>query len=115
MPVQLEIEGDPTALPAGVQLAAYRIVQEALTNTLKHAGTEVSARVAIRCVNGSVDIDVSDSGTAAAPDPRGTGRGLAGMRQRAAVFGGTVDAGPATGGGWHVHAHLLRDAPGVAS
>jgi signal transduction histidine kinase len=106
--VGLEVEGDPSRLPAGVQLATYRIVQEALTNTLKHGGPEASARVRVSCVNGSVDLEVVDTGMAVTANGQASrGRGLAGMRQRAAVFGGTVDAGPVAAGGWHVHAHLL--------
>ena len=111
VPVQLEVDGDPARLPAGVQLATYRIVQEALTNTLKHAGPDVTANVHVTCVNGSVEVDVSDTGPGTGADllPAG-GRGLAGMRQRAAVFGGTVDAGPGPAGGWRVQAHLLVEA-----
>jgi signal transduction histidine kinase len=105
VPVDLEVEGDPAGLPAGVQLATYRIVQEALTNTLKHAGPDAAADVRVLCVNGTVDVDVHDDGSGG---PAGLGgRGLDGMRQRAAVFGGTVDAGPAQGGGWQVKARLM--------
>ena len=104
VPVDLEVEGDPAGLPAGVQLATYRIVQEALTNTLKHAGPDAAADVRVLCVNGTVEVDVHDDGSGG---PAGLGgRGLDGMRQRAAVFGGTVDAGPAQGGGWQVRARL---------
>jgi signal transduction histidine kinase len=105
VPVDLEVEGDPAGLPAGVQLATYRIVQEALTNTLKHAGPDAAADVRVLCVNGTVEVDVHDDGSGG---PAGLGgRGLDGMRQRAAVFGGTVDAGPAQGGGWQVKARLM--------
>jgi signal transduction histidine kinase len=105
VPVDLEIEGDPGGLPAGVQLATYRIVQEALTNTLKHAGPEAAADVHVLCVNGTVEVDVEDHGKGG---PAGLGgRGLDGMRQRAAVFGGTVEAGPAPDGGWQVRARLM--------
>ena len=105
VPVELEVEGDPAGLPAGVQLATYRIVQEALTNTLKHAGPDAAADVRVLCVNGSVDVDVHDDGSGG---PAGLGRAWpGGMRQRAAVFGGTVDAGPAPGGGWQVKARLM--------
>jgi signal transduction histidine kinase len=99
------VDGDPAGLPAGVQLATYRIVQEALTNTLKHAGPDAAADVRVLCVNGTVEVDVHDDGSGG---PAGLGgRGLDGMRQRAAVFGGTVDAGPAQGGGWQVKARLM--------
>ncbi len=103
--VGLEIDGDPARLPRGVQLAAYRIVQEALTNTLKHAGSDVTANVRVHCVNGTIDLDVTDDGADTTLGSDG-GRGLSGMRQRAAVFGGTVDAGPAPTGGWRVQARL---------
>ncbi len=114
VPVGLEIEGDPARLPSGVQLATYRIVQEALTNTLKHAGPGATATVHVRCVNGSIDVDVTDDGTAPATETE-SGHGLSGMRQRAAVFGGTVEAGPAPAGGWRVQAHLLVEPPNGAA
>jgi signal transduction histidine kinase len=109
MPVTLEREGTELAsLPDGVQLAAYRIVQEALTNTLKHAGAGARTHVALRSDGGVVDIEVRDRGGRAAPVTKATseGGGLRGMRERAAVYDGTVTAGPAPDGGWRVAARL---------
>jgi signal transduction histidine kinase len=91
-------------LPAGVDLSAYRIVQEALTNTLRHAHA-TRASVTIREVGGALELDVSDDGTGVV-SPSGAGRGLAGMRERAAMLGGTLDAGPLPDGGFRVHARL---------
>jgi CheY-like chemotaxis protein len=92
VPVDLEVEGDPAGLPAGVQLATYRIVQEALTNTLRHAGPDAAADVRVLCVNGTVEVDVNDDGRGGSAGLGG--RGLDGMRQRAAVFGGTRRLAP---------------------
>jgi signal transduction histidine kinase len=92
-------------LPAGVDLSAYRIVQEALTNTLRHARA-TRASVTIREVGGALELDVSDDGTGVTGDGTGTGRGLAGMRERAAMLGGTLDAGPLPDGGFRVRARL---------
>ena len=93
-------EGEPTTLPVGVDLSAYRIVQEALTNTLRH-GNATRAAVAVRYGPDAVDIDVVDDGrgTTGRPPDR-DGRGLIGMRQRAAVLGGTVETGPTGRGGF---------------
>ncbi|WP_217556446.1 sensor histidine kinase [Streptomyces sp. GbtcB6] len=101
--------GDVDALDGGVQLTVYRIVQEALTNTLKHADTDAETRVhlAILAEGGRLTIRVQDTGrTAAAGPPNEEGHGLVGMRERAALYGGTVSAGPARGGGWRVEAVL---------
>jgi signal transduction histidine kinase len=92
-------------LPAGVDLSAYRIVQEALTNTLRHAGA-TRASVTIRAVGGALELDGSDDGSGSAGSFAGSGRGLAGMRERAAMLGGTLDAGPRPEGGFRVHARL---------
>jgi signal transduction histidine kinase len=103
------VEADlPDALPVvpdGVGLAAYRIVQEALTNVRKHAGPTVAVRVRLR-VGREVEIEVHDDGRGAAAHSDGHGLGLVGMRERAAVHGGTLHAGPATGGGFTVSARL---------
>ncbi len=98
------MEGSTDQLPAGVDLAGYRIVQEALTNVLKHARAR-SARVSVRAGTGSLDLEVVDDGAGPAPTP-GAGRGLVGMRERASLYGGdfTVDAVP--GGGCRVRARL---------
>jgi signal transduction histidine kinase len=106
LPVNLVISGDPAALPATVEVSVYRIVQEALTNVLKHAG-QARADVTIGCAQETVTIEVTDNGTAE-PAPLATagGHGLAGMRERAAVFGGELRAGPRPGGGFAVLARL---------
>jgi signal transduction histidine kinase len=106
LPVNLVISGDPAALPATVEVSVYRIVQEALTNVLKHAG-HASADVTIGCAQETVTIEVTDNGTAEpAPLVPAGGHGLAGMRERAAVFGGELRAGPRPGGGFAVLARL---------
>jgi len=108
LPLTCVMQGDPAGLSEGQQLTVYRIVQEALTNTLKHAGPAATAEVMLRYAGGTVDVQVTDTGrgTAASP-PEGAGRGLPGMRERAAVYDGTLQAGPASAaGGWRVAAHL---------
>jgi signal transduction histidine kinase len=101
--VSVEIEGAPRPLPAAVDLSAYRIVQEALTNTLKHAGAE-HANVRVR-YGDELGLEVRDDG-AGTPDKSLAGSGLIGMRERAAMLGGTVDTGDAPGGGYLVSARL---------
>ncbi|WP_328690090.1 Dyp-type peroxidase [Streptomyces phaeochromogenes] len=97
--------GDVDALDSGVQLTAYRIVQEALTNTLKHADTDTRVRLAIVEKDTRLTIRVQDTGPATpSGPPNEEGHGLVGMRERAALYGGTVHAGPAAGGGWSVEA-----------
>ncbi|MFF5142606.1 sensor histidine kinase [Streptomyces sp. NPDC013157] len=116
LPVTYRTTGDPDALGDGVQLTVYRIVQEALTNTLKHAGPGTSAEVTVTVAAGEVRVRVADTG--AAPEPSegtggATGHGLVGIRQRAAMYGGTVVAGPREGGpGWLVDVAL--DVPSAA-
>jgi signal transduction histidine kinase len=108
LPVALRRDGDDRPVGDGVSLAAYRIVQEALTNTLRHAGP-VATEVAVTVTGDAVRVRVEDRGGAAAPPDRradGGGHGLAGMRERAALFGGRVAAGPRPGGGWLVEAEL---------
>jgi signal transduction histidine kinase len=106
--VELSAEGRPAALPPSVDLSAYRIVQEALTNTLKHARA-TSARVDVRQVNGALEIDVVDDGQGAATVT--PGHGIIGMRERAALFGGDLTAGPAPGGGFAVRARIPVEEP----
>ncbi|MFJ4789947.1 sensor histidine kinase [Streptomyces sp. NPDC088794] len=99
--------GDTDALDGGVQLTVYRIVQEALTNTLKHADADTSVRLAILVEESRLSIRVKDTGPATSPGPPNEeGHGLVGMRERAALYGGTVSAGPTGGGGWSVEAVL---------
>ena len=105
LPVSFTVEGFPRPLPGGVALAAYRIVQESLTNTRKHAGPVASASVVLRYSAEAVVLAISDDGRgAAAPD--GAGHGLTGMRERVAMYGGSVAAGPRSGGGFEVVATL---------
>lgn len=108
LPVDLKVEGDSRQVPPGVDVAAYRIVQEALTNALKYAGGAPTHTV-VRYSAGAVDIEVVDEGKLKAP-AEGIGRGLTGMRERVALFGGTLETGPEAGGGYGVHAHLPLDA-----
>jgi signal transduction histidine kinase len=108
VPVELRVDGDVTTLPAGVDLSAYRIVQEALTNVLKHAGP-ASVTVCVRVGHGSVDVDVCDDGRGAVAVGARGGHGLVGMRERVALYGGSVEAGERSGGGYRVHARLAVD------
>jgi len=95
------------ALDSGVQLTVYRIVQEALTNTLKHAGSDARVNLAIVVEDTRLTICVQDTGPAGRPGPPNEeGHGLVGRRERAALYGGRFSAGPATGGGWTVEATL---------
>jgi signal transduction histidine kinase len=112
LPVQLTVEGIPKALSAGVDLSAYRIVQEALTNSLKHAGPAV-ADVVLRYDVNTLEVTVRDTGRGSAaaleatPDGgNGAPHGLVGMRERVALFGGELHAGPRPGGGFEVVARL---------
>ncbi len=112
IPVDVEVSGDLSALPAGVDLAAYRIMQEALTNVIKHAGP-ATARVAVRSDPGVLEVDVCDDGRGAAEvmaDP-GRGHGHIGMRERASLYGGTLETGALPGGGYRVRARLAVDGP----
>lgn len=103
VPVELEVEGDPQAVSAGVQLAVFRVAQEALTNTLKHAARPTSAHVSLHCDSQRVELHVLDTGPRAVAANRGLGRGIAGMRERAHAYGGELHAGPRPEGGWRVH------------
>ena len=106
VPVSLAVHADNGDLPAAVGVSAYRIVQEALTNVLKHAGP-ARADVTVSCAGGAVMIEVTDNGTGQPGNGSpGGGHGLAGMRERAAVFGGELAAGPRPGGGYAVRARL---------
>ena len=102
--VRLDVEGQPRELPQGLALAVFRIVQEALTNTVKHAGPEASADVRLSYSSSAMEIEVSDDGCG--PVTRQPGHGLIGMRERVALFGGTLTAGPSTAGGFRVLARL---------
>ena len=103
--VSLTMVDVPTDLPARVDLSAYRIVQEALTNVLKHAGPGAQSEVRLSTDNGAVAIEVSDEGDAATTLP-GSGHGIMGMRERALLLGGSLTAGPHADGGFRVVARL---------
>jgi signal transduction histidine kinase len=102
--VAVSREGEPADLPAGLDLSAYRIVQEALTNTLRHARA-TRADVTLSYAADAVELDIRDDGRAPAGNGTG-GHGLLGMRERVALLGGTLEAGPHPGGGYRVHARL---------
>ncbi len=103
--MNLVISGEPAALPAAVDVSVYHIVQEALTNVLKHAGP-ARADVTIGCAQETVTIEITDNGTGEPGHQAPGGHGLSGMRERAAVFGGELRAGPRPGGGFAVLARL---------
>ena len=108
----MEIRGQAPDVPAGVQLTVYRLVQEALTNTLKHGGAGARASVRLRYLPGELLVDIDDDGAGAAA-AAGVGRGLIGMQERVHAYGGDVQAGPRQPGGWKVSArlHLDGDVP----
>ncbi|MFB7513611.1 sensor histidine kinase [Streptomyces sp. NPDC056144] len=103
--VSVTVSGPRTALPPGADLAAFRIVQEALTNVVRHSGSR-TARVEIARGPDRLDLRVDDDGPATGTEAGGSGNGLAGMRERAAALGGTIDAGTRPDGGFRVHAVL---------
>ena len=104
--VAFTVEGVPGPLPGGVALAAYRIVQESLTNTRKHGGPSASARVTLRYCEDVLVLSIADDGRGAAAAADGAGHGMTGMRERVALYGGTLRAGPRPGGGYQVTARL---------
>ena len=110
--VDLHIEGEPVALPAGLDLAAYRIVQESLTNARKHGGPLLSVvTVTLSYAATELSLRIVDDGSPAATGsaaevPWTTGHGLVGMRERASAYGGSLEAGPRSDGGFKVHAVL---------
>ncbi|MBT2404234.1 MULTISPECIES: sensor histidine kinase [unclassified Streptomyces] len=131
LPVEVRISGEPRPLPAGIDVTAYRIIQEALTNALKH-GDGVNAEVTVRYADHALRVEVLNSGPSmlpgrrtgaaaeesatagersAAPKADGTGRGLLGLRERVAVYGGDLDARRRLGGGYRVRARLPLDRP----
>ncbi len=103
--LSVEAHGAPPPLPPGTDLAAFRIVQEALTNVVRHSGSR-RARVHLDQEGGTLRIRVDDDGPATGADAGGSGNGLAGMRERAAALGGTIEAGPRADGGFRVLAVL---------
>jgi signal transduction histidine kinase len=101
-------------VPAAVDVAAYRIVQESLTNVMRHAGPHAHAVIIVAGDDGGVRVEVRDDGVGAAARVNGgPGHGLAGMRERAATVGGVLTAGPQAGGGFRVRAHLPTADPAV--
>jgi signal transduction histidine kinase len=106
--VTYTLSGTPRELPDGAELAAYRVVQESLTNTRKHAGLAASAAVTLRYEPDGLTVEVTDDGMAS-PAGEPAGHGLAGMRERIEMYGGTVQAGPQPGGGFRVLAKLPCD------
>ncbi|MFF6957455.1 histidine kinase [Streptomyces sp. NPDC008317] len=125
LPTVLSVAGDPGPVPVAAQLTVYRLVQEALTNTLKHAPAGTSAEVRIGCAPDALTVTVTDDGPGTHPAAAGTahggaiaegaaasaGHGIPGMRERAAAYGGSLVAGPLPGGGWRVAAVLVLGAP----
>jgi signal transduction histidine kinase len=104
LPVELRVEGQPRQLSAGVDLTAYRLVQEGLTNALKHARA-ATAEVLVRYTDGHVELTVSDDGPGGGDGDKG-GHGLVGMRERVSVYGGELEAGPRPEGGYRLRARL---------
>lgn len=115
LPATLRVEGEPVELGAGADMAAYRLVQEALTNALKHAGSSTT-EVTLSHRHDGVTIEVIDEGDGHPPangDFVGGGHGLVGMHERMSLYGGEVEAGPREGGGFAVRAHLPRQREAV--
>ncbi len=104
--VSFRLQGAPRKLPEGAELAAYRVVQESLTNTRKHGGPAAAASVTLRYESDGLVVQVTDDGLGAAAEADGAGHGLTGMRERIAMYGGTVQAGPLPAGGYQVTARL---------
>jgi signal transduction histidine kinase len=106
LPVTCTVEGAPRPLAAGTALTAYRIIQESLTNTRKHGGLAAAANVVLRYTDKALELTISDTGAGALAACDGAGHGLTGMTERAAMYGGSVQAGPKPGGGFEVTAWL---------
>ncbi|WP_353952183.1 histidine kinase [Knoellia sp. S7-12] len=109
LPVHLTVRGSPAGLPAGVDLAAYRIAQEGLTNVLKHAGPGAQVDLTVFYEDDAVEVQVVDDGRGndgRGGNSGGAGRGLVGMRQRVALYGGSLEAGPRNDGGFEVRARM---------
>jgi signal transduction histidine kinase len=117
LPVDYSVEGEACCLPAGMDLAAYRIVQEALTNSVKHGG-KATARVSIRYTEETLEIEVVDDGRGAAAPllsiAEGGGHGLIGMKERVGLFGGELQTGPVLTGGYRVYARLPIEPDEIA-
>ncbi len=109
LPVEIEVEGDPRELAPGVDLSAYRVIQEALTNALRYAGP-AHAWVTVRWKDDELELEIANDGSSE-PGRAGGGHGLEGLRERVALVGGTIDSGPRDGGGFVVRAHLPLVGP----
>jgi signal transduction histidine kinase len=112
LPVRLTVSGAPRPLSSDAQLAVYRIIQESLTNARRHAPGAAGATVTLQYLDHGVDVEIGNDGPVSCGMPDwlpggGDGLGIAGMRERAATYGGSVTAGPRAGGGWVVHARLV--------
>lgn len=110
LPVELTVEGPPRALPKSLELVVYRVMQESLTNTMKHGGPGATARARLHYGDGVIEATVSDDGRGAIAASDGRGHGLIGLRERVAMYGGTVTAGPRPGGGFEVAARMPLEA-----
>jgi signal transduction histidine kinase len=106
VPVTLTVDGTNSCVNAGVELSAYRVVQEALTNVIKHAGPTTRVAVNLQYLPGSLAVEVVDDGRGAAAAPVAAGHGLVGMRERVELWGGELAVGPVDGGGYRVRALL---------
>ena len=107
--IDLELTGDLTQLPPGVDLTGYRIVQEALTNVLKHA-PQAAVSLSVGRERGELAVDVLDDGGGVVADNGHVGHGLVGMRERTALYGGTLRTGPRPGGGFEIVARIPLEA-----
>lgn len=115
MRIELHVDGVPAAVPAAVDLSAYRIVQEALTNTLKHAGPGAGAVLRLAFEPGRLRVEVADDGTGLADGADGRGNGLRGIAERVAMLGGELETGRADGGGFRLCATLPLRAREITS
>jgi signal transduction histidine kinase len=117
LPVEFVVTGQPPAMASGAELTIYRLVQEALTNVRKHTPPGTSARVRLEYTAEHVEIEITDDGRPTVGVPAGRrriGHGIAGMRERVAVYGGRLQAGPLPDGGWRVHARFEPSQPANA-
>jgi signal transduction histidine kinase len=109
--VKVAVEGEPRRLPSAVDLACYRVVQESLTNVVRHAGAS-QAEITVTHLDDRVVVEVLDDGAAPAGNGAvGSGQGIPGMRERARALGGSLEAGPRPGGGFRVQASLPVAGP----
>jgi signal transduction histidine kinase len=113
--VSLDRDGDLGGVPQAVSMSTFRLVQEALTNIMKHAGPAASARVLVRRTTDGLALDVLDDGRGHDPESDGQGHGLTGMRERVTVLGGTLEVGPLPAGGFRVSARIPLDPPPAPS